>query len=407
VIRPGVLLQEYVARTMTGRARGSTVASVRAQRVPPLPDVAIAAIVAVTLLACAIGRGETGVGSLVCAVALAVPLAWRSIVPLTVLAVVTALVFVSMGLFEGSMLDLLPAAIGLFSVALFCDTTVALCAAIAAVPLAVLGVALFSHESAWRVETLKTLGIIVLPLVCGSMMREKKAKACALRERAERAEAALEEEALRRVSEERLRIAREVHDVVAHAMVAINVQAGVAAHVVDRKPEQALTALEEIKRVSGDALRDLRETLGVLREPDVPAPTEPTRTLENVGELADSARAAGLDVDLEREDCDRVPAAVAAVAYRIVQEALTNVLRHAPDATRAAVHLIVRDDALEVEVADDGTGLGPGADGSGNGLRGMRERAAAVGGSVEAGPARERGGWTVRAFLPLPISVAT
>jgi signal transduction histidine kinase len=269
----------------------------------------------------------------------------------------------------------------------------------------VLGVALFSEHSVLRAETLKTLGILVLPLVCGRMMAEKKAKVQAMRERAERAEATREEEARRRVGEERLRIAREVHDVVAHAMVAINVQAGVAAHVVDRRPEQTLTALEEIKRVSGEALRDLRETLGVLREVEAPAPTEPTRTLDAVGELADRIRAAGLDVAVERDDCDRVPSAVASVAYRIVQEALTNVLRHAPDATRADVHLAVHGDTLEVDVRDDGTGLGAGDDGTGNGLRGMRERAAAIGGRVEAGPTRTRGGWAVRALLPLPVAV--
>jgi len=377
---------------------------VRGHRQPPLFDVALAAGVFLTLLGCAFGRGETGPDTLAFTVLLAVPLIWRSVAPLAVLSAVTLLVFPSMAWAEGSMFDLLAPAIALYTVADLGETPVTIGAAVVAFVLGLVGVALFSEHPILRLDTLKTEAILLLPLVCGRLVREKRANTEALRERAERAEATREEEARRRVSEERLRIAREVHDVVAHAMVAINVQAGVAAHVVDRRPEQALTALEEIKRVSGEALRDLRETLGVLREPQAAAPTEPAHGLDAVDELADGLRAAGLDVAVQRDGCDRVPSAIGATAYRIVQEALTNVLRHAPDATRAEVDLRVRADALEVAVVDDGTGQGAGDSGSGNGLRGMRERAAAVGGRVEAGPMPI--GWAVRAQLPLPVGVA-
>jgi signal transduction histidine kinase len=201
----------------------------------------------------------------------------------------------------------------------------------------------------------------------------------------------LEEEARRRLGEERLQIAREVHDVVAHSMVAINVQAGVAAHLVDRDPEQARTALRAIKAASGEALSDLRATLGVLRGGDGAA------GLGDLEDLAAGLRAAGVRVEVDVADVAAVPAAVQAAGYRIVQEALTNVLRHAR-ATVARVSVTREDGALRVEVLDDGVGSG-GAGGSGNGLRGMRERAAALSGTLESGPADPRG-WRVLARLP-------
>jgi signal transduction histidine kinase len=201
----------------------------------------------------------------------------------------------------------------------------------------------------------------------------------------------LEEEARRRLGEERLQIAREVHDVVAHSMVAINVQAGVAAHLVDRDPEQARTALRAIKAASGEALSDLRATLGVLRGGDGAA------GLGDLEGLAAGLRAAGVRVEVDVADVAAVPAAVQAAGYRIVQEALTNVLRHAR-ATVARVSVTREDGALRVEVLDDGVGSG-GAGGSGNGLRGMRERAAALSGTLESGPADPRG-WRVLARLP-------
>ncbi len=204
---------------------------------------------------------------------------------------------------------------------------------------------------------------------------------------------ALERETRRRLGEERLEIARDVHDVVAHAMVAINVQAGVAAHLIDRDPEQARSALRAIKDTSGDALTDLRATLGALR---ADAPVRPAQGLGDLDELASGLRAAGVDVRFEVADVGDVPAAVHAAGYRIVQEALTNTLRHA-DATHVDV-VVARDgDGVRVEVADDGSGTANG-DGGGNGLRGMRERAEALQGTFESGPAD--GGWRVLARLP-------
>jgi signal transduction histidine kinase len=265
-------------------------------------------------------------------------------------------------------------------------------------------IAAYSPHGIVKFDTAKNLLFVAVPLLAGCIARDRRELLAALVARAETAEREREEEARRRVGEERLRIAREVHDVVAHAMVGINVQAGVAAHLVDRDPGQAHAALREIKRTSGEALADLRATLGVLRDDGEAAPTAPAHGLAALGELTDSVRAAGVAVALDvTGDARPLPSAIEAAGYRIVQEALTNVLRHA-GARHAGVTVAVGERAVDIEVVDDGTG-GPVADrdglGSGNGLRGMRERAAAVGGRVEAG-ARQEGGWRVVARLPIP-----
>jgi signal transduction histidine kinase len=208
-----------------------------------------------------------------------------------------------------------------------------------------------------------------------------------------------EADAERRLSEERLRIAREVHDVVAHAMVAINVQAGVAAHLLDHDNGQARESLLNIKRTSGDALNDLRATLGLLRDPTQAAPVGPSSGLDDLEAVASQLRAAGVEVSVDVDTVGPVPAPVQSASYRIVQEALTNVLRHA-NARAASVVARADDDVLTIVIADDGTGNARSAGGSGTGLRGMRERAAALGGALQAGP-HAAGGWRVEATLPL------
>jgi signal transduction histidine kinase len=230
----------------------------------------------------------------------------------------------------------------------------------------------------------------------------------ARRGRAEAAARAQEEEARRRVSDERLRIARELHDVVAHNISMINLQAGVALHLIDEQPQQARTALSAIKDASKEALVELRSVLGVLRQVDEVegAPRDPAPGLGRLPDLVEQANAAGLDVAVTTEgDARPLPAGLDLAAFRIVQEALTNVSRHAGPGATAAVRLTFGPDHLDVEVVDDGRGVaGPGsALGSGNGLTGMRERTESVGGTFEAGP-RPGFGWRVHARLPLPAS---
>ncbi len=214
------------------------------------------------------------------------------------------------------------------------------------------------------------------------------------RDRRERAEAER-----RRADEERLRIARELHDVLAHSISVINVQAGVALALMDERPEQARTALTTIKAASKEALGEVRQVLGALRAPGE-APRSPAPGLDRLPELLEQATSAGLAADLTVEG-GRVPLPPGAdlAAFRIVQEALTNIVRHSGSRT-ARIRLTYAPGSVEVLIDDDGPAVAGGDSGGGNGLVGMRERAAALGGSVQAGP-RPDGGFRVRALLPL------
>jgi len=209
------------------------------------------------------------------------------------------------------------------------------------------------------------------------------------------------EEVRRRASEERLRISRELHDVLAHNISLISVQAGVALHLMDEQPEQARTALTAIKQASNEALGELRSVLDVLRQGNERPPRSPTSGLADLDALISKTEATGLTVTMQVEGTPRpLPAGIDLAAFRIVQESLTNVTRHA-GGTRAAVRIEYGPGDITVQVDDDGRGVssrsGPG---SGSGIVGMHERAAAVGGSLEAGP-KEGGGFRVRARLPL------
>jgi signal transduction histidine kinase len=211
-----------------------------------------------------------------------------------------------------------------------------------------------------------------------------------------------------------MRIARELHDVLAHNISLINVQAGVALHLMDEQPGQSRSALVAIKQASNDALGELRSVLDILRQGDEAAPRSPASGLADLDGLVAGAGATGLEVRTRVEGTPRpLPAGTDLAAYRIVQESLTNVTRHAGPAT-ATVRIAYGRDALTVQVDDDGKGLEsaggrPGSDSdrsnrrpdrSGNGIRGMRERVAALGGDLTAG-SRPGGGFRVLAHLPL------
>jgi signal transduction histidine kinase len=217
-----------------------------------------------------------------------------------------------------------------------------------------------------------------------------------------------EEEAAGRVAAERLRIARELHDVLSHSLASISLQAGIGLHLVDRQPDQARAALQAIRQISADALGQARAALSVVRGSG-PEPPAANPGLADLTALVESARAAGLAVDLETDvdghrpaDVDRhpVPDAIGGTAYRVVQEALTNVMRHAGPAAHARARVRRAGDWLEVEVTDDGVGSTAPAPGPGHGLRGMAERVGAVGGELTVGPA-PGGVFVVRARLPL------
>jgi signal transduction histidine kinase len=239
----------------------------------------------------------------------------------------------------------------------------------------------------------------------GDAVRSRRAFVDAIRERAERAERTREEEARRRVAEERLRIARDLHDVVAHHIALVNVQAGVASHVMDKRPDQAKEALAHVREASRSALNELRATVGLLRQSGDPeAPTEPAPGLAHLDGLLDTFRNAGLPVEYTPSHAvPGFPAAVDLAAFRIIQEALTNVQKHAGAGARAEVSVVRAGPAVEITVLDDGAGTGvPGepGDGGGHGLIGMRERVSALGGTLTAGP-RYGGGFRTQAILPV------
>ncbi len=221
------------------------------------------------------------------------------------------------------------------------------------------------------------------------------------RERATEAVRIREEESLRRASEERLRIARELHDALGHHLSLIHVQSGVALHLNEAIPEQARSSLAAIKQASKDALAELRSVLDILRQEGEPAPRYPVSTLARLDDLVSQAAAAGLKVRTKTDgDVRPLPFAVDAAAFRIVQEALTNVTRHAGPAT-ATVRVSYGERDLTVQVDDDGRdGPEPVSTSDGKGIVGMRERVGALGGDLEAGP-RPGGGFRVRARLPL------
>lgn len=243
---------------------------------------------------------------------------------------------------------------------------------------------------------------LLVLVVSGELTRNRRAYLQYVEQRVADAEHGREEEARRRVAEERLRIAREVHDVVAHHASLINVQAGAALLRADQRPELARSALVEIKKASKEILVELRATLGTLRRFDEALPTAPVPSLARLPDLVAGARSAGLRVVTKVDgDAATLPSAVDLAAYRVVQEALTNAARHAGP-TSVLVHLAHRADELAVSVTDDGPAGEPAAaavPGNGTGLRGMRERVESLGGRLTAGPLDR--GFAVHARLPL------
>jgi signal transduction histidine kinase len=332
------------------------------------------------------------------------PLAARRRFPLAVLAtsVASGLAFAALGL-PPEILGL-AILVAVYSVAAYGDRWVAL-AGLAVAEVGLAAVQLTPGRTGADTLVINNMGVVAVAWLLGHFAHNYRAYAARLEERTAELERAREALARRAVTEERLRLARELHDVVAHAMSVIAVQSGVGAHVATTQPKEARKALAAIEATSRAALTELRRLLGVLRQEDEPhgglAPMPGLADLE--GLLAEVAKA-GLAVKL-RVNGTRppLPAGVDLSAYRIIQEALTNVVKHAGPA-RAQVTIRYRDQDVTVEVTDDGRGAvtaaGDGRVGTGHGLIGMRERVQAFGGDLEVGP-RPGGGFRVAARLPL------
>jgi signal transduction histidine kinase len=270
------------------------------------------------------------------------------------------------------------------------------------VTLAAIGLIVYNAPASDAADFIFTPGLMAIAWLVGLTMRERARQADAAQQRAVQAEREREEGARRAVFEERVRIARELHDVVAHHVSMMGVQAGAARMVIDRDPPKAKSALAAIEASSRQAVDELHRLLGFLRQAGDADDLTPTPGVSQLPSLAAGMSDSGLAVDVDVEGEERqLPPTVDVSAYRIVQEALTNTLKHA-GASHAHVRLRYGPGTLGLEIVDDGRGDGDGAasaSGSGLGLIGMRERAALHGGQLEAGPL-PGGGFAVRVKLP-------
>jgi len=367
-------------------------------------DVALAAAAAAGLIVEGQLRSSGGLspGDYVLAIAAALPLAWCSRRPSAALIGAAPGAVLCAAVFDASWSATAIVLVGLFAIAFVGNRSRSLAVGAITAIGAIVAVVLIDGTVELTGALLR-VALVLAVVAAGDTIRSRAALRVAARERAERDQHEREQAAERRAADERLRIAQELHDTLAHSLVAINVRSSVALDLGDA--EDPAAALEDVKHTSATALRDLRATLNLLREHHDKAPTTPSFELDAVPGLIDKVRGAGLRAELNFDvNGAAVPSAVGAAAYRIVQEALTNVLRHAK-ATNARVRVREREETLDIEITDDGqtdtTGTSPGL-----GLRGMAERSAALGGQLDAGPVQE-GGWRVHAVLPLRAKDST
>jgi len=344
--------------------------------------------------------GHLSAAAVVLAAVTSLPLVVRRRYPLGVFVAVTAGLLACLAVFHPNV-----AAVGIIMVALY---TVGLqgrrlrsvLVAAAMAPVLTAAVVITSKAGFETGATLARLALLLAALAVGDAQRGRLA---IVRARAQETERRRQAAAVHNFDEERLRLAHELHDTIAHSLVAINTQAAAAVHLRRKEANLDPDALENIVRSSADALAELRATLKVLRPPAGEAPLRPRQSLADLHELVDGVRGAGVNIDLRlRAVPADIPSAAAHGAYRIVQESLTNILRHS-DARRATVTVARVGDQLTVEVLDDGHGARHDGRPPGQGVQGMTERAAALGGHCEAGVARD-GGWQVLARLPLAVA---
>lgn len=401
---PPIAVQPAAPRRRLSLA--STLASLR--RSPLAFDIALAVVMTLVTLAGSLGESHPNqqfdqptaghhlsaappAAYLLVAVS-ALVLIWRRRRPVLVLAVslAAALAYTCLGYFDGAVI--LNPMVALYTVAVTVSTRRAIAYSVLTM-LSLMGAnAAFDPFGATGGGFVLIPGLVAAALFLGLWVASRHAYT--------RREG--EEQARRAVDAERLRIARELHDVVAHTMSTINVQAGVAAHVIDQQPDQAAQALESIKQASKEGLRELRAILNVLRQADEHDPRAPAPRLAQLDLLIENATRAGLPTTVTVHGQPRpLSPTVDLAAYRIVQESLTNALRYAGPAAAALVTLAYREDRLEIEIVDSGQGVDEDSShGIGHGIAGMHERANAAGGTLHAG-ARPEGGFAVRAQLPL------
>jgi signal transduction histidine kinase len=339
----------------------------------------------------------------VAAAGVTLPVAWRRRFPAAVAPLMAAFAawqeVLNGDLLENSITPILTLPMAVYSLGVLLDRRRALISF--GLTMALLWTAVFASGRDTIDNFVFSLLLAGGPFLVGRIVNARIELARELREKARRVERESDEKKKLAVAEERARIAREMHDVVAHNVSVMVVQASAARRMIDHDPDRAREALTSVEQTGREALSEMRKMLDVLRSDGEGAALEPQPSIDELEALLDLAREAGLDVDLEVEgERRRVSSSVDLSTFRIVQEALSNTIKHG-HAAHAHVRLRFTDDAMEVDVVDDGQGAAPQeVNGRGQGLVGMRERVAMLGGRFEAGY-RATGGFEVRATLPL------
>jgi signal transduction histidine kinase len=362
-------------------------------RHPRAIDIALVALLLVVGVGAALHRHHLRAAAVPLAVCETLPLLWRRGHPGAVVAVVTGVVLVAIALDVW----IIPLALGVALYTLMTLRSDRGARLLAAVSILTVAIAVLSAGGLEFGAAAARVVFLIAAALLGDSIGSRRAYIHEIEQKAERLEREQEIEARRAAAEEQARIARELHDVVAHALSVIVVQAGAADDAFDRDPHAAHESIRAVDDAARSALADLRRVLGILQQEE--PQYEPQAGLDRLDSLVESVRATGLAVSLEVEGAQRpLPPSVEMSAYRIVQEALTNSLKHAQ-----AAHVRIRiryGDALEVDIRDDGRGAANGAAAPGRGLIGMQERVALLGGTITTGgdPA---GGYRVRANIPI------
>jgi signal transduction histidine kinase len=372
------------------------------RRYPVALDLALAAGILLVSIPDVVNDDRRG-GVIVFTVALVVPLLWSRSRPVPVFLVLAGIAFLQW-LADVKVVADVALLIALYTVALHESRRRAILAA-GVLELGATLVVLRWSEDSWFRPFVGLSALTMAAGVLGTSVRHRRALLASLEDRATRLELERDQQGLLAAAAERGRIAREMHDIVAHNLTVMIALADGAVFAAERAPEKATTAMETVSATGRQALAEMRRLLGVLREDEAEAVLVPQPGIPQIDQLVEQVRAAGLPVTLEvAGDGRALPAGAQLTVFRLVQEALTNTLKHAGGPAVARVRLRYAGDGIDVEVTDTGRGAVAGAPG-GQGLEGMRERAAVYAGTVESGP-RSGGGWRVHAHLWLEQSAA-
>ncbi len=389
---------------MTDRAAtaGNAIRSLT-RRHPIATDLALVGAVLLLTVPDLVNDARHRAGVTVFTILLVVPLLWRQRRPMPVFLVLAAVAF-AQWLADVKVIADVALLIALYTVAVQESRRRALFAAAVLEFGAILAVLRWS-EDGWLRPFVALSALIMAAGVLGTSVRHRRALLASLEDRAARLELERDQQGLLAAAAERARIAREMHDIVAHNLTVMIALADGAVFAAERAPEKATTAMETVSATGRQALTEMRRLLGVLREGEVEAELLPQPGVPQIDQLVEQVRAAGLPVTLEvAGDGRSLPAGAQLTVFRLVQEALTNTLKHAGASAAARVRLRYAGDGVDVEVTDTGQGA-PAVSAGGQGLEGMRERAAVYAGTVEAGP-RSGGGWRVHTHLWLERSAA-